>query len=154
VTGDALEHLVSRFQDGTLPHAEWTHAAHLAVGAWYVDRYGAEGALPRLRGAIRALNDRHGTKNTPTSGYHETTTAAYVRLLAVALAETAGPLPSRVAAILAGPLADKTFLFRFWSRDLLMSPAARALWVPPDLGADLPGFATIPRRGPADPRET
>jgi hypothetical protein len=135
VTG-ALEQLVTRFQNGTLPHAEWTHAAHLAVGAWYVDRYGAEDALPRLRVAIRALNDRHGTLNTTTSGYHETTTAAYVRLLAAALADTTTPLPSRVAAILAGPLADKTFLFRFWSRERLMSSAARAAWVPPDL-ADL-----------------
>jgi hypothetical protein len=24
-------------------------------------------------------------------------------------------------------------LFRFWSRDLLLSPKARAEWVPPDL---------------------
>ncbi|MDB4970628.1 MAG: hypothetical protein JWN44_6317, partial [Myxococcales bacterium] len=133
VTGAALEDLLERFFDRTLTHAEWTHAAHLAVGAWHVDRHGLEEALPRLRIAIRALNDSHGTKNSETSGYHETITAAYVRLLAAALARATTPLSSRVETILAGPLADKTFLFRFWSRDQLMSPAARAAWLPPDL---------------------
>jgi hypothetical protein len=136
VTAERLEELVRRFLDGSLPRAEWTHAAHLAVGAWHVDRFGADAAIDRLRVGIRALNDRHGTPNTATTGYHETTTIAYVRLLAEALAKASpeAPLPTRVARILAGPLAEKDHLFRFWSRDRLLSDPARATWTPPDLG--------------------
>jgi len=40
-----IEGLVGRFLACTLPKAEWTHQAHLAVGAWHVDRYGPDEAL-------------------------------------------------------------------------------------------------------------
>ena len=130
-----LDALVEGFLSCTLPRAEWTHAAHLRVGAWHVHHYGAEEALERLRRGIRALNDSHGTANTETSGYHETITAAYVRLLAVFLASFDGAVSveRRVHALLEGPLADRAVLLRFWSKELLMSPAARRDWVPPDM---------------------
>ena len=130
-----LTELVTQFLDASLPRAQWTHQAHLRVGTWHVDRFGAAQALPRLRQAILRLNDAHGTANTPTSGYHETVTAAYVTLIAAFLAATdaGAPLNDRVEHLLAGPLADRAVLLRFWSRDTLMSPAARAAWVAPDL---------------------
>ena len=62
------EDLVAAFRDGTLPRAEWTHVAHLRVGAWHVHRHGAAMALELLRDGIRRLNDRHGTVNSDTSG--------------------------------------------------------------------------------------
>jgi hypothetical protein len=63
-----LDDLVARFIAGTIPHAEWTHVAHLTVGTWHVHRYGPEEALVRLRVGIRALNDAHGTPNSATRG--------------------------------------------------------------------------------------
>ncbi|MDX2167626.1 MAG: hypothetical protein SF182_11205, partial [Deltaproteobacteria bacterium] len=62
-TSAELEDLIARFQARTLPHAEWTHRAHLAVGTWHVLRFGPDEALRRLRSGIRALNDAHGTPN-------------------------------------------------------------------------------------------
>ena len=128
--------LASRFAALTLPKEEWTHVAHLTVGAWHVDRYGAAEALGRLRDGIRRLNESHGNVNTPTSGYHETITAAYVTLLAAYLDECPPglPLAARVERLLAGPLAARDVLFTFYSRDRLMSTDARARWVEPDLG--------------------
>jgi len=130
-----LDELAARFQTLAIPRQEWTHAAHLRVGAWHVHHLGADGALERLRAGIRALNDSHGTPNTETSGYHETVTAAYVRLLDAFLASFAAevPLEERVRALDDGPLADRAVLLRFWSKELLMSPLARRTWVPPDL---------------------
>lgn len=132
-----LEDLVARFVARTLPHAEWTHHAHLTVGAWHVDRFGPAEAVIRLRAGILALNDAHGTPNSPTSGYHETITCAYVRVLAEFLAACPAdePLADRVARVLASPLAAKDFLLRFYSRERLMSATARADWVEPDLAA-------------------
>jgi hypothetical protein len=131
----ALDELVSRFCAATLPHAEWTHTAHLRAGTWHVHRHGPDQALPLLRERIRKLNDHHGTPNSPTRGYHETITAAYVALIAEHLAtfEDSVPLEARVAALLERPVASKEALLRFWSRALLLSPRARAEWVPPDL---------------------
>jgi hypothetical protein len=137
----ALGDLVEAFLAGTLPRAEWTHEAHLRVGAWHVHHHGADGALPLLRERIRRLNERHGTVNSAMSGYHETITAAYARLIAdflpsssaVSSAGSGTDLEARVVALLASPLADRAALFRFWSRERLLSPEARAAWLPPDL---------------------
>ena len=134
MTARPLADLVEAFLAATLPRAEWTHEAHLRVGAWHVHHHGAEAALPLLRERIRRLNDSHGTVNSATSGYHETITAAYARLIADFLAADAtASLEARVATLLASPLAERAALFRFWSRERLLSPEARAAWLPPDL---------------------
>ncbi|MBM4270470.1 MAG: hypothetical protein FJ144_28340 [Deltaproteobacteria bacterium] len=130
----ALDELARRFRDTSLPKEEWTHAAHLRVGAWHVDRHGAEEALRILRDGIPRLNDSHGTPNTETSGYHETITVAYVRLIASYLEAVREPasLEDRVECLLAGPLGERAVLLSYWSQETLMSPRARLEWVPPD----------------------
>jgi hypothetical protein len=147
VAPESLDELVTRFEEVTLPRAEWTHAAHLRVGAWHVDRHGADGALPLLRERIQRLNRAHGTLNTPTTGYHETITAAYVTLIAtfLAAADPRQPLERHVERLLAGPLGERRVLLRFWSEEVLMSSRARAAWVAPDraplaLPGDDPNF--------------
>ena len=130
-----VDALAGRFNACTIPHEEWTHAAHLAVGAWHVQRYGPEESLVRLRLGIRRLNDSHGTLNSPTSGYHETVTRAYVQLLAQFLDSCPNdmPLGERVSCLISSPMADKNVLLRFYSRELLMSPQARGEWIEPDI---------------------
>jgi adenylate kinase family enzyme len=132
---DGVEDLASRFETSALAKREWTHSAHLTVGLWHVWRYGPEEALMRLRSGIRRLNESLGSVNTATDGYHETITAAYVQLLAGYLDACPRDLPlsQAVAALLEGPLAAKTVLFTFYSRDRLMSTTARAAWVEPDV---------------------
>jgi len=135
-TSDAqLDDFVARFLERTLPKSEWTHAAHLSVGAWHVHRYGVEEAVNRLRQGIRALNESHGTANSDSGGYHETITRAYAQLIAEFLA---GPpedrtLAERVETLLASPLAHKDALLEYYSKDRLMSVAARREWNRPDL---------------------
>jgi len=140
VTGDgkptarALDDLAAAFCAGKVPRAEWTHEAHLSVGAWHVHHHGPSEALALLRARIRHLNERNGVANSATGGYHETITAAYVRLIAEFLeASTEPALEARVAALLASPLAARQALFRYWSRGRLLSPEARAAWLEPDL---------------------
>jgi adenylate kinase family enzyme len=129
-----VDEFAARFQASTIPESAWTHAAHMVVGLWHVNRYGAEEALARLRAGIRRLNESHGSVNSDTRGYHETITVAYVRLLAQFL--ECGPavsLPDRVAMLLDSPLAAKRMLSTFYSTDRLMSMTARTQWVEPDL---------------------
>jgi adenylate kinase family enzyme len=130
-----LDDLAVRFEACTIPGKEWTHAAHLVVGLWQVHRYGADEALARLRAGIRRLNESHGGVNTRTNGYHETITAAYVQLLTQYLDAGASNLSlgMRAIALLASGLAARDALFTFYSRDVLLSPAAREGWVDPDL---------------------
>jgi hypothetical protein len=130
----ALDALVARFAAGTLSFAEWTHPAHLTVGAWHVSRYGADAALAPLRVGILRLNEAHGTPNSDTRGYHETITRAYLVLIGAYLAgcPASMPLPESIAALIAGPLGDREILLRFYSPALLFSVRARKAWVEPD----------------------
>jgi adenylate kinase family enzyme len=132
---DAAVGLGGRFEACAIPEKGWTHAAHLTVGIWHVERYGRQDALARLRTGIRRLNESHGKVNSATAGYHETITAAYVTLLSQLLdrrheGETLGALVTR---LLEGPLAARDMLLAFYSRERLMSVEARAAWVEPDV---------------------
>ena len=134
-----LDELAARFTAGTIPAEEWTHLAHLRVGAWHVHQLGMEVALARLRTGIRRLNQAHGTVNSTSHGYHETITAAYVHFIAQFLASCPFEMPfeSRVEELLSSTVAQPDFLLCFYSREVLMSPRARKQWVEPDL-APLP----------------
>jgi hypothetical protein len=130
-----LDTLAARFEAAAIPAVEWTHHAHICVGAWHVHHLGPQTALARLRAGIRRLNEAHGTVNSTTRGYHETITAAYVRLITHFFAACPAdmPLPDRAAALLSSALAERSYLLRHYTRDRLMSPAARAAWIEPDL---------------------
>jgi hypothetical protein len=133
-TSGELDDLVARFRARTLPKDEWTHRAHLAVGTWHVHEHGPGAALELLRHGITRLNEAHGTVNSDSSGYHETVTRAYVQLLSEFIRTQAGlAVADCVQALLAGPLAEKTALFRYYSRTSLGSLTARKGWVEPDL---------------------
>jgi hypothetical protein len=135
-----VDAFVLRFLERTLPKSEWTHAAHLAVGTWHVHHHGAAKAVELLRKRIQALNESHGTPNTDSGGYHETITCAYAHLIADFLAgcREGTTLADRVQVLLASPLASNSALLEYYSRDRLISVAARQGWVAPDL-RQLPG---------------
>ena len=147
-TGDAGENhpdvdgLATGFVACTLPREAWTHAAHLIVGMWHIDRYGTEEALSRLRMGIRYLNESHGTPNSDDDGYHETITRAYVQLLSQYNASYPAEmsLGERVMRLLRSPLADRDALYAFYKRETLTSVDARSRWVEPDI-APLPPVA-------------
>jgi hypothetical protein len=137
-----LDDLVRRFNSQAIPMPEWTHEAHLLVGTWHVQRFGPEEALRRLREGIRRLNDAHGTPNSATRGYHETITCAYVILIAEFLAGCPEGLSAdeRARALAVGPIGARDVLLRFYSKERLMSEAARREWHEPDLAPlSLPG---------------
>ena len=70
----AFTDFLTRFQQGTLPRPLWTHAAHLAIGAWHLLSYDENEAIQRVRTGIRHYNECAGIQNTADSGYHETLT--------------------------------------------------------------------------------
>jgi hypothetical protein len=133
-TRGELDDLVARFRARTIPKSEWTHVAHLAVGLWHVHTHGPEPALALLRAGITRLNEAHGTVNDDGGGYHETITRAYVRLLSDFIRTQPGrDAADCVPALVVSPLAEKTALSRYYSRERLGSVAARRGWVEPDI---------------------
>jgi len=133
---DAVHEIITAFESGTLPHAAWTHRAHLTVAAWYVMWHGPDLALDRVRDGIQRLNAAHGVVQTPTRGYHETLTRFYV--WAVARAVSRAGINSSLAQIVnhvVDACADRELPLTYYSRERLASWEARTTWLEPDLTA-------------------
>src|SRR5450756_453704 len=90
---ESLQLFLCGFEDGSLPKAEWTHSAHVAAAAYYLHEAN-QGAtydtaydivLPQIRHRIQAYNLAVGGANTATSGYHETLTRFWLRVVAALL---------------------------------------------------------------------
>lgn len=135
--GDEAERageLARGLMDCTLPKVRWTHHAHLVATLWLV-RHRPEGLETDLPAFIRRYNLSVGGVNDDHNGYHETITQAYltaIRAFDAALAP-ATPVHEACQALLATPLADKSWPLLYWSRSRLFSVEARRGWVEPDL---------------------
>ena len=123
--------LWTAFHEKTLTHAEWTHEAHLRVAWMHVTRYPLDEAHLRMRAGIIRLNERHGLVESAERGYFETLT--YVWLALVADAQRRSPAADSRALLAARPeLQDRELPLRHYSRELLRTGKARAIFVPPD----------------------
>ena len=136
-THEDLRALADALLAHTLPKAEWTHEAHLGATMYLLSArpdLDLEADLPQI---IRSYNEAVGVQNTASSGYHETLTRFYLRLLRRALADApAGePVERSFARLLATPAADRAFPLRYFTKDHLFSPLARRSLVEPDLKA-------------------
>ena len=131
------QEFLQRFEDQSLPREFWNHRAHLKVAYLFLRLAPFETALEKLRKAIKAYNAVQGILDTPTSGYHETMTQAWLQLVHVTLHQF-GPAESAGAFLDAqSQLTQKRILLLFFSRDRIMSAEAKHAFVPPDL-APLP----------------
>ncbi|HSI12669.1 MAG TPA: hypothetical protein VK961_11530 [Chthoniobacter sp.] len=151
------DEFLRQFEAGTLPYVHWTHRAHLRVAYLYITQYGLDGAIPKVTAGIRAYNQSQKIEDTPTSGYHETMTVAWLHIVAAMLAEygPTGAITHGAPRILEpdAPLSqeflaaqthlhEKKLLRLFYSRERFMSPEAKYNFLPPDLA---PFPRTTPR---------
>lgn len=130
-TEAALDDLRARFDAAQIPNEEWTHYDHLAIAALYI----LDGRnLDDVRAGIQKLNAANGIEQTLERGYHETITRAWMILIGEFLSR----LPPDMARLrkienVLGEFGNKRYLLRYYSRDRIMSSAARYGWVEPDL---------------------
>ena len=131
---EEIENLVGAFEDCTLPRCEWTHRAHLTVALWYLTHYSQLEATNCIRDRIQRYNLAIGIKTTQDSGYHETITLFWVRIVLRYLsAENANCSIVELAKGLIHSYGNTRLPLEYYSRDLLMSPEARISWIEPDL---------------------
>jgi hypothetical protein len=129
-----IDAFLAAFEGCTLPKAEWTHAAHLLTGACYVHSLGREAALGKMRSCVRRYNESVGGKNTETSGYHETITVMWIRLLDHLLRESANLSRAQFAALAVQRFGSRRDIFReYYDFDLPGSTEARLRWFEPNL---------------------
>jgi hypothetical protein len=128
-----VEALAKSFEAQTLlGEHDWTHRDHLSMAAYYciVD---PSNAIEKMRIGIQALNKARGVETTPTSGYHDTLTIAWTRMIAGYL-RTLGEISpeERINSVITF-FEDKKKTLLYYSRDRIMGADARYGWVEPDL---------------------
>ncbi|MEP7271795.1 MAG: hypothetical protein ABI882_09840 [Acidobacteriota bacterium] len=129
-----IESLVRSFERGEVSREDWDHRSHVTVGCWYLLCAPFAEAVDQMRDALKRHLDAHGIKTTLESGYHETITIGWMRLISQYLAGT--NLDCSLVELINRLLqhfGDKNYLLAYYSRERLMSWEARAGWLDPDL---------------------
>src|SRR5687767_661413 len=86
-----------QFETRTLPFEQWTHRAHVKVAYLYLRGCGFDEALVRMRAGVKAYNAHRSVPESPTSGYNETTTHAFLHLIAATMRAYGGVFPADTA---------------------------------------------------------
>ena len=131
---ETIDLFLHEFFHHTLPKAQWTHAAHVTLAASLLHSAECATVLPQVRNSIRSYNEAVGTRNTATSGYHETLTVFWLRVVSQRLDLL--PASSRLEAVRAvvDAFGDERALHKaYYSDNIVANPTARRAWVEPDL---------------------
>ncbi len=129
-----FDNFAQQFQNCTLAKKEWTHKAHLAIGLWLIQRHDLEKASMYARDSIKKYNETIGVLNNEHSGYHESITMLYLRLIDHFVKQVgANNEIELLAGLLDSEIVDKNYPLKFYSAKKLFSQEARLQWVEPDL---------------------
>lgn len=128
---------LARFEDCSLPEAEWTHLAHIRVAWVCLQLDEADAALERIREGILRYNSEVLRRR---HRYHDTVTIAFTRIIASRM-EPGESWTAFAARI--GDLLDQQspVLLGYYSGERLFSDLARQRFVEPDL-AVLPALCS------------
>lgn len=130
---EEIRALVAAFEDTSLPQARWTHAAHLTVAIWYLSQWELPEATQAIRAGIQKYNAAHGVLMTKDSGYHETITLFWIRMVSVFLSAASERELLALANAMLREYQDKRLPMEYYTRERLMSWEARSGWMEPDL---------------------
>ena len=121
--------LVDAFESCSFHPSQFKHYQHLTVALWYVSRLPYDEAVERMKNGILKLASTYGK-----TGYHETITLFWLRLVRGFLADTEPPCSiAELANQLTNKYGDKNLINEYYSADALTSPKAKSEWVEPDL---------------------
>jgi hypothetical protein len=130
------------FESCDLPFEQWTHRSHVRVAYLYLTRNPFALALEKMRKGVKACNAAHNVPDSPTSGYNETTTHAFLHLIAATLGAYSKVFPTLTSESFCEThpqLLTRHALRLFYSPECRMHPRAKAEFIEPDL-APLPAI--------------
>ena len=136
ITEDNLSFIdiVNGFRNHSLPKEKWTHEAHITTALWFIMNTNPSDALCRIKSGIISYNLSVGGVNNGTNGYHETITVFWWKLLSL-FVENHPHLnyDQMCQAFLESGYNRRDIAFDFYSKDLLLSGMARAMYLAPDV---------------------
>lgn len=131
---------LQQFENCTLRFHNWTHRAHVKVAYLYLRRFSLDEAIARMRTGIQRYNTANDVPDGPATGYNETTTQAFMRIIHAVMSEYESVFPTETADEFCDThpqLLRKHILRLSYSPDQRTHPDAGTKFVEPDL-APLP----------------
>ena len=128
--------LITQFEGLTLPFENWTHRTHVRVAYLYAIAMPYPEALDTIRKRIQAFNRKNKVMESPTSGYNETTTVAFMKLIVSTIQAYGDIKPTSDSESFCDThphLLSKTILRLFYSPERRGHPDAKTKFVEPDL---------------------
>ena len=128
-----LQRFVDAWKAGRLPKAEWTHAAHVAMAAYFAFDHAPEATFAIMKAGILHHNTSVGTPNTEDNGYHETLTRFWAGEIGAFV--RSGRFPLRLEAVRAAVAefgGDRERFRLFYSFDVVRDRRARRGWAAGD----------------------
>jgi hypothetical protein len=128
--------LLHQFESLTLPFTEWTHRAHVKVAYLYLTQHPFNLVLEKISANIQRYNAYNNVPESPTSGYNQTTTHAFLHLIASTISaySTVFPTPTADSFCDTHPqLLTRHILRLFYSPQRRMHPNAKIEFIEPDL---------------------
>lgn len=132
-TNSEIEKVVTGFEDTSIARSDWKHSQHLVVALCYVERFGLESAIEKMRdGLFKLLTEGFKVDLTKEMPYHETLTIFWMRTVADFASKLNGiSLHAKANSLI--DTFDKDYPLKFYTRECLFSDDARARFVEPDL---------------------
>ena len=132
-TEKEINDLLAQFIHQSLPKEKWTHEAHLTGAIWHLVNHDFYEAVCLIKSRIIAYNLAVGGANSSTSGYHETLTIFWMKLISIFVEKNRHKSLLEITnELLASPLSLRSVTEHFYSKEKLMSAVARAIFIPPD----------------------
>lgn len=127
--------LIRQFESCELPKEKWTHEAHFVMALWYCWHQPLPLAILSIKEGIKRYNISVGGANTDHSGYHETITVFYIRLIINYIMQSGSDqsFENKLSGLWRQAFLQKDYPFRYYNKGLLMSKEARKNWISPDI---------------------
>ncbi len=124
------QQFLDAFESCALAPAQFRHRDHLRLAYIYLRLHSFEVALETMRSGLRRVLMHFGA---PPLAYHETMTQAWLLAVRYFMRRSEPALESGQFLAQASRLLEKDIMFTHYSRETLLSPAARVGFVEPDL---------------------
>lgn len=125
--------LLERFEAADLTMDQWNHRRHVRVAWCYLNQLPVDEALAKMRAGLKALLPVFGLEDSLTTGYHETITVAWLRIIADLMARHGGHATSQEFLSENTQLGSKRVLRFFYSKERLVSERAKREFLEPDI---------------------
>jgi len=130
-----IKELIRQFEADELKKEEFHHKEHLELTLWYLENLPELEAIVKIKGGILKYNLLYKVPQSVNSGYHETITMFFIKLVQSFIKSSPKncSFEQRAKVLTAKYAQMKTVVREYYSMEVIRTEEARKIWVEPNL---------------------